>query len=161
MRPFDYVLESFDSLRKHKLRALLTMLGIIVGVFTVMVTLGVGAGARLAIENQISSLGSNLVAINSGPPTSVGRPPISLYLSDARAIVEHCPSVVEVSPQQEARLPVSFGSIQLANNFVMGVTASYARVRRAQLRSGRFVSDSDDLTSAKVAVVGASVAGDW
>jgi putative ABC transport system permease protein len=84
MRPLDYFSESLDSLRKHKMRALLTMLGIIVGVLTVMVTLGVGAGARIAIENQIASLGSNLIAVNSGPPPSVGRQPIPLYLADAR-----------------------------------------------------------------------------
>lgn len=118
MRPLDYFSESFDSLRKHKLRALLTMLGIIVGVFTVIITLGVGAGARLAIEKQIAALGSNLVAVNSGPPPSVGRQPIPLYVTDARAILEHCPSVVEVSPQQETRLSVSFASNQLADNFV-------------------------------------------
>jgi putative ABC transport system permease protein len=69
----DYLSEAFDSLQKHRMRALLTMLGIIVGVFTVVLTLGIGAGARLAIERQISSLGSNLVAVNSGPPPSVGR----------------------------------------------------------------------------------------
>src|SRR6266851_6285019 len=95
--------------------------------------------ARLAIENQIASLGSNLVAVNSGPPPSVGRQPIPLYLTDARAILEHCPSVVEVSPQQETRLAVSFGSNQLASNFVMGVTSSYARVRLADLaKAGSF-----------------------
>jgi putative ABC transport system permease protein len=157
MRPLDHFSESFDSLNKHRMRALLTMLGIIVGVLTVMVTLGIGAGARLAIENQISSLGSNLVAVNSGPPPSVGRQPIPLYLTDARAILEHCTSVVEVSPQQETRLAVSFGSNQLASNFVMGVTSSYARVRLAELENGRFVSDRDDLAAAKVAVLGDTV----
>jgi len=157
MRPFDHFSESFDSLNKHRMRALLTMLGIIVGVLTVIVTLGIGAGARLAIENQIASLGSNLVAVNSGPPPSVGRQPIPLYLTDARAILEHCPSVVEVSPQQETRLAVSFGSNQLASNFVMGVTSSYVRVRLAELEKGRFVSDRDDLAAAKVAVLGATV----
>jgi ABC-type antimicrobial peptide transport system permease subunit len=158
MRPLDYFLESLDSLRKHKMRALLTMLGIIVGVLTVMVTLGVGAGARIAIENQIASLGSNLIAVNSGPPPSVGRQPISLYLADARAILENCPAVLEVAPQQETRLAVSFASNQLANNFVMGVTASYGRVRLAATSSGRFLSDDDDATAAKVAVLGATVA---
>src|SRR5260370_6376794 len=157
MRPLDTSSESVDSLNKHRMRALLTMLGIIVGVLTVMVTLGIGAGARLAIENQIASLGSNLVAVNSGPPPSVGRQPIPLYLTDARAILEHCTSVVEVSPQQETRLAVSFGSNQLASNFVMGVTSSYARVRLAELENGRFVSDRDDLAAAKVAVLGATV----
>jgi ABC-type antimicrobial peptide transport system permease subunit len=157
MRPFDYFSESFDSLNKHRMRALLTMLGIIVGVLTVMLTLGIGAGARLAIENQIASLGSNLVAVNSGPPPSVGRQPIPLYLTDARAILEHCPSVVEVSPQQETRLAISFGSNQLASNIVMGVSSSYARVRLADMAKGRFVSDRDDLAAAKVAVLGATV----
>ncbi len=157
MRPFDYFAESFDSLNKHRMRALLTMLGIIVGVLTVVLTLGIGAGARLAIETQIASLGSDLVAVNSGPPPSVGRQPIPLYLTDARAILEHCPSVVEVSPQQETRLAISFGSNQLASNFVMGVTSSYARVRLADLAKGRFVSDRDDLAAAKVAVLGATV----
>jgi putative ABC transport system permease protein len=157
MRPFDYVSESFDSLKKHKMRALLTMLGIIVGVLTVMTTLGIGAGARAAIENQISSLGSNLIAVNSGPPPSVGRPPVLLYSADARALLDRCPAVAEVSPQQETRLSVSFESNQLASNFVMGVTSSYARVRLAQLQEGRFISDHDDLTAAKVAVLGTTV----
>jgi putative ABC transport system permease protein len=153
----DYLSEAFDSLQKHRMRALLTMLGIIVGVFTVVLTLGIGAGARLAIERQISSLGSNLVAVNSGPPPSVGRQPIPLYLADARAILEQCPAVVEVSPQQETRFPVSFESNQLADNFVMGVTSSYGRVRLAQMEEGRFISDQDDMRAAKVAVLGATV----
>jgi len=140
------------------MRALLTMLGIIVGVLTVMTTLGIGAGARSAIQNQIASLGSNLIAVNSGPPPSVGRQPIPLYLADARAIVERCLAVAEVSPQQEMRLGVSFGSNQLASNFVMGVTSSYARVRAAEAMEGRFVSDLDDMTAAKIAVLGATVA---
>jgi putative ABC transport system permease protein len=55
MRPFDYFSESFDSLNKHRMRALLTMLGIIVGVLTVMLTLGIGAGARDAIWFSIAS----------------------------------------------------------------------------------------------------------
>ncbi len=80
MRPFDYFSESFDSLNKHRMRALLTTLGIIVGVLTVIVTLGIGAGARLAIENQISSLGSNLVAVNSGPPPSTSVVSPSLFI---------------------------------------------------------------------------------
>jgi hypothetical protein len=83
MRPIDYFSESFDSLRKQKMCALLTMLDISVGVLTVMVTLGIGAGARIAIDNQIVSLGSNLVAINSGPPPSLGRQPF-LFISPTR-----------------------------------------------------------------------------
>jgi putative ABC transport system permease protein len=158
MRPVDCISESLDSLRKHTLRTLLTMLGIVVGVFTVMITLGIGAGARVAIENQIASLGSNLIAVNSGPPPSVGRQPVRLYVADARAILENCPLVLEVAPQQETRLTVSFSSNQLADNFVMGVTESYARVRLVQIRSGRFWSENDDRSAGKVAVLGSTVA---
>ena len=107
MCPIDYFSESFDTLRKQKMCTLLTMLDISVGVFTVMATLGIGAGARIAIENQIASLGSNLVAFNSGPPPSLGRQPIPLYLSDARAILQKlsrggdCRSVLRPQPSQQ------------------------------------------------------------
>lgn len=139
------------------MRSLLTMLGIIVGVSTVMITLGIGAGAREAISSQISSLGSNLIVLNSGPPPGTNVQPVYLYLSDARAILENCPSVAEVAPQQETRMPMSYGSAQLSSSFVMGITASYARVRRADLAEGRFLDEQDDETAAKVAVIGSSV----
>ena len=153
----DYVAESLDSLRKHPMRGVLTMLGITVGVFTVILTLAIGAGARLAIQRQIDSLGSNLIVVNSGPPPSVGRQPVLLYPEDARAILEQCAAVADVSPQQETRLPLAFGADQLADNFVMGVTPSYGRVRLAQVEQGRFLSAEDDRRVAKVAVLGSTV----
>lgn len=133
------------------------MLGIIVGVSTVMMTLGLGAGARAAITNQISSLGSNLIVHNSGPPPGANVQPVYLYGTDARAILENCPLVAEVAPQQETRMPMSYGAAQLSSSFVMGVTASYARVRQADLAEGRFLEEEDDDTAAKTAVIGSSV----
>jgi putative ABC transport system permease protein len=133
------------------------MLGIVVGVFTVMLTLSLGVGARLAIEQQINSLGSNLVVLNSGPPPGQGRQAVYLYTADARAIANQCPLVREIAPQQETRLPVTYGPIELSSNFVMGVTASYADVRHPQLSDGRFLLPDDDEKAGKVAVLGSNV----
>lgn len=133
------------------------MLGIVVGVFTVMLTLSLGVGARLAIEQQINALGSNLVVLNSGPPPGQGRQAVYLYAADARAIANQCPLVREIAPQQETRLPVTYGPIELSSNFVMGVTASYADVRHPLLSHGRFLLPDDDEKAGKVAVLGANV----
>jgi putative ABC transport system permease protein len=157
MKPREYVRQSFDNLRKHRLRAILTMLGIVVGVFTVMLTLSLGVGARLAIEQQINALGSNLVVLNSGPPPGQGRQAVYMYAADARAIANQCSLVREIAPQQETRLPVTYGPIELSSNFVMGVTASYADVRHPQLSDGRFLLLEDDEKAGKVAVLGANV----
>jgi ABC-type antimicrobial peptide transport system permease subunit len=158
MNSREYILAAIESLRQHRMRALLTMLGIIVGVFTVMLTLSIGAGARLAIEAQINSLGSNLVVLNSGPPPSQGHQAIYLYPADAHAILETISNISAVAPQQETRLSVQFGSVQLSSNFVMGVTGSYADVRGADLATGRFIQLKDDDQIAKVAVLGSTVA---
>jgi ABC-type antimicrobial peptide transport system permease subunit len=157
MRAFDYIYQAIDSFRNNRLRAAMTMLGIIVGVFTVMLTLGIGAGARESIEGQIAGMGSNLIVVNSGPPPGNGAVPVYLYPSDARAILEGCPLIAAVSPQQETRLPVGYQSAQLMSNFVMGVTASYADVRRADLSKGRFIQTDDDENAAKVVVLGSSI----
>jgi putative ABC transport system permease protein len=157
MKAHEYVVHAFDNLRKHRLRAILTMLGIVVGVFTVMLTLSLGVGARLAIEQQINSLGSNLIVLNSGPPPGQGRQAVYLYAADARALASQCPLIREIAPQQETRLPVTYGSIELSSNFVMGVTTSYADVRHPQLLDGRFLLPDDDERAGKVAVLGANV----
>jgi ABC-type antimicrobial peptide transport system permease subunit len=157
MQPHEYVREAFATLQAHRLRSMLTMLGIIVGVLTVVLTLGVGAGAQQAIDQQIRSLGSNLIVVNSGPPPGDRRQAIYLYAADARAVRDRCPLVAEIAPQQETRLPVAFGSVQLSSNFVMGVTASYATIRGTALSDGRFLNADDDVRAAKVAVVGSNV----
>src|SRR5262249_14550826 len=153
----EYLAIALDGLEKHRLRSTLTMLGIVVGVVTVMLTIGLGAGARASITNQISSLGSNLIVVNSGPPPGPQQQAVYLYPADARAILERCPLVTDVAPQQETRLPGSAGAVHLSSNFGMGVTAAYAHARRLTLASGRFLDANDDTRAAKVVVVGSTV----
>ena len=149
--------QAFTSLAIHRLRSVLTMLGIIVGVFTVMLTLSLGTGAREAIHDQIAALGSNLVVVNSGPPAASGQQAIYLYPADADAILSHCSAVAAVDEEQEERFAVTTGAAQLQDNFVMGVTSSYGDIRKVPLSAGRFLSTADDEHAAKVAVLGATV----
>jgi putative ABC transport system permease protein len=158
MRFRDLIPEAFASLRRNQLRSLLTMLGVIIGIFTVLLTLGIGAGARTAIEQQIAALGSNLVVLNSGPPPGSGQQAVYLYSDDADAIIHECPAVATVAPQQETRLALTSGSAELQDNFVMGITASYAKIRHPGIEAGRFIEENDDETDAKVAVLGSAVA---
>jgi putative ABC transport system permease protein len=157
VRSFDYIREALNSLRRHRLRAALTMLGIIVGVMAVILTLEFGVSARFQIERRIASLGTNLIVVNAGPPPAVGERSNLLALSDAFAILQDCPLIAAVAPQRETRLPVGSGKVHLSDNFVEGVTASYARVRRVRLAEGRFVNARDDFNFAKVAVLGSTV----
>lgn len=157
MLTVELISQALTSLTTHRLRSVLTMLGIIVGVFTVMLTLSLGAGARQAISDQISALGSNLVVVNSGPPPASGQEAVYLYPADAAAILRYCPSVAAVDEEQEERFTVTTGSAQLQDNFVMGVTSSYADIRRVELTSGRFFSPDEDDHAAKVAVLGETV----
>lgn len=157
MLTVELISQALTSLTTHRLRSVLTMLGIIVGVFTVMLTLSLGAGARLAISEQISALGSNLVVVNSGPPPASGQEAVYLYPADAVAILRYCPSVAAVDEEQEERFPVTTGSAQLQDNFVMGVTFSYSDIRKVELTSGRFFTPDEDDHAAKVAVLGETV----
>jgi len=77
MRNQDYLRGAADSLRTHRLRSFLTMLGVIVGVLTVVLTLGIGAGAQDAIHDRIEALGSNLIVVNSGPPPGPSQRPFT------------------------------------------------------------------------------------
>ena len=122
-----------------------------------MLTLSLGAGAREAISEQISALGSNLVVVNSGPPPASGQEAVYLYPVDAAAILRYCPSVAAVDEEQEERFPVTTGSVQHQDNFVMGVTSSYADIRKVELASGRFFTSLEDDHAAKVAVLGETV----
>jgi hypothetical protein len=111
MRPFDYFSESLDSLRKHTMRALLTMLRIIVGVSRSWSPWELAQAPASPLRIRLRFLASNSLPSIPGP---------------LQALVGS-QSPFTSPTQQETRLAVSYASNQLADNFVMGVTASYAR----------------------------------
>ncbi|MBU2574483.1 MAG: ABC transporter permease [Elusimicrobia bacterium] len=153
---------SINSIISNKTRSLLTMLGIIIGVGALIAMLAVGTGAQKAIEKQMSSLGTNLLAVMPGNIShggmSFGRGAVSrLTLEDAAAL----PRFVANVTRTDANVQGSAQLVYAAQNYrsrVTGVTAAYPSMRAAKPYYGRFFSEDEDLRLKKVALVGQTVA---
>ncbi len=137
------------------------MLGIIIGVSAVIAMLAVGTGASEQIQQQISSMGSNLIIILPGSSTSGGlrmgsgsQP--TLTTGDAEAILKECPSVLTVAPVLNGTAQVVYGNLNWSTG-VQGTTPSMLEVRDWGLESGRSFTDEDVRSATKVAVLGKTV----
>ncbi len=152
---------SFRALRVNKMRSALTMLGIIIGVAAVITMLAVGTGASNKIEQQISSMGSNLLIVMSGSTTQggirggAGTQP-TLSLADADAIIKECPAVADAAPTVRGTAQVTY-STQNWSTMIMGATASIFNVRDWPINSGRTFTDQDVKSAAKTAIIGQTV----
>jgi putative ABC transport system permease protein len=109
----ELISQALTSLTTDRLRSVLTMLGIIVGVFTVMLTLSLGAGARQAISEQISALGTNLIVVNSGPPPASGQEAVYLYPWTQQL---SCAIALPSQPSMRSRKSVSQSQLALLNS---------------------------------------------
>ena len=162
------LLESFqialDSLTANKLRAILTMLGIIIGVAAVITMLGIGRGAQAQIEAQIQANGTNLLFVRPGSQQqggvaqAQGSAPTLTY-EDARALAEPgaAPAVALVAPEFGAGGQVVYQGTNI-NSRVTGVTPEYLDVRNMSMSNGEFINASQVQGRAQVAVLGATVA---
>ena len=153
---------ALEAMIAHKLRALLAVLGIVVGVATVIVMLAVGEGAKRNVLGKIQGLGTNILIVSAGQLTNVaGRPQIvgnvtTLDLRDAKAIPEECPAVSRVAPIQSRKLPVKYGT-GTTNTNVVGTSADFQIVREFRTVAGRFFDAEDVPAAQRVAVVGQTV----
>src|SRR5260370_4324639 len=129
------------SLRAHRMRSALTMLGIVIGVAAVVVMVAVGSGAEARIAAQIRSLGANLIGISPGSATmksvrlGSGSPP-NLNEEDALAIQAQVPGIATVAPARYSRVQFTVGSSNWAGN-VHGVNPDYLVAREWDLADGR------------------------
>lgn len=153
---------ALKAVTAHKLRALLAILGIVVGVAAVIVMLAVGEGAKRDVLGKIQGLGTNILIVSAGQLKNVaGRPQLvgnvtTLDLRDAKAITEECPAVARVAPIQSRKLPVKYGT-GTTNTSIVGTSADFPTVREFRTSAGRFF-DADEVQSAqRVAVVGQTV----
>ncbi len=150
------------ALRVNKMRSLLTMLGIIIGIAAVIAMVAIGAGASKMISDQIASVGSNLLLVIPGSTTSgglrtgAGGAP-SLTYDDAKAIKAECPSVENVAPTIRGSAQIVYGN-QNWSTIVMGASADMLAVRDWPLVSGRNLTPSDVEGAAKSCLVGQTVA---
>ncbi len=152
------VLEALESLSANKVRASLTILGIVIGVAAVIAMVSVGRGAQATIAESINGIGTNLVFVFRGGSQDV-RNPKPITLADAEVIADpfQAPSVVAIAPVIQDSGKVTFGRESTTTN-ITGVTPDYARVRKYSLSEGEFITQEELLGQASVAVLGSDVA---
>ncbi|HQY91842.1 MAG: ABC transporter permease [Caldilinea sp.] len=159
MRWLKYFGVALQSIQAHKLRAVLTMLGIIIGVAAVLVTVGIGSGAAQSITERIESSGANLLTISGGARGSSAGTKLSMVDAELLADPKFFPDIKFVAPQYTASATLtheaSEGSYQ-----VVGTTEAYAPVRNLSLASGEFLTADQVAQDEKVVVLGATVASD-
>lgn len=153
---------ALKAVTAHKLRALLAILGIVVGVATVIVMLAVGEGAKRDVLGKIQGLGTNILIVSAGQLKNVaGRSQLvgnvtTLDVRDAKAILEECPAVARVAPIQSRKLAVAYGT-GTTNTSIVGTSAHFPAVREFRTIVGRFF-DTDEVQGAqRVAIVGQTV----
>lgn len=162
----ELLLESFTTLALNKMRTGLAMLGIIIGIGSVIALLSLGQASSQAIQSQIESLGSNLLtvspgAVNQGGVRGAAGGRTTLTLDDAMAISlsKELTTVNKVSPEVSRRSQVTTGKNN-TNTQIIGATQTYAEVHKVSVSSGNFITAHDVEIMNKVAVVGPQVVSD-
>ena len=145
------------SLRANVFRSVLTLLGIVIGVGSVIAMLAIGDGAKQAVIDRISAMGSNLLLVRPGAPNQRGfNSTATLVLSDVYAI-DTVPNVLAAVPEQTSTATLRRSGADYSTT-VNGTSAKFPLARQWPVAQGTFFSEEDDRTYAKVAVLGQTVA---
>jgi putative ABC transport system permease protein len=150
------------ALRKNKLRAGLTVLGVVIGIAAVTAMVSVGQSASNLVQGEVQSLGTNLIFVFSSSRRDTGahqgRGSIpTLTAADADAMTHECRSVLAASPVVRASGQIIYGNTNWSTRRVLGVGTGYLTVSNWQLRRGGFFTDRDMTSAAKVCVVGHTI----
>lgn len=152
---------AYRALGRNKMRSLLTVLGIIIGVSAVITMVGIGQGARASIQSQINSLGTNVIIIFAGSTAQGGvrsgaGTMWNLTGDDAKAIASECPAVSAVSPSNHAGGQIIYSNQNWSSD-IQGAAPDYIKIRNLEVQSGTFFTDQDVRAAAKVCVLGKTV----
>ncbi len=161
MRIKNLLKAALRSLAKNKMRTFLTMLGIIIGVGSVIAMLAIGQGSRESIQSQISSLGTNVLMIfpqasSSGGVRMEAGSSQRMTIEDLKAVEERCPSVAYITPQVRTSGQLVAGNTNWRTS-VYGVYPAYFDIRALKLMSGNIFTMSDDRSATKVCIIGQTV----
>jgi putative ABC transport system permease protein len=155
---------AFRALQRNKMRAALTMLGIIIGVSAVVAMVSIGQGAQATVQAQIDSIGTNLLFVTAGAQNVGGvrsgtgdTGTNTLTVDDLDAIKREVPTVSMVTPTVNARGQLVAGNMNW-NTSIQGVSEEYPEVRKWTIQSGSFFTEGDVRTAARVLVVGQTIA---
>jgi putative ABC transport system permease protein len=155
---------AWKGLAKNKLRSLLTMLGVIIGVSAVIIMIAISAGAEAAIEEEITSLGSNLVFVQANfqrggfGPGGGGGNTQGLTYDDAYAIVDEVSGVQGMVVEQNTSQTIKAGNIAIDSVSVLGSTMDFPSVRDMEIAEGRYINQIDVDRGQEVVVLGADIA---
>ena len=150
-----------NALLRNKMRAFLTMLGVIIGVGSVIAMLAIGQGSKKSIQEQVSNMGSNMIIVFPGNQMRGGvqlgsGSSKALTLDDVNAISKECPSVKMVSPEVRSSGQVVYGSSN-APTSIYGGDINYLNIKKINIQSGRMYTEREIKQAAKVCLVGKTV----
>jgi putative ABC transport system permease protein len=162
----EIITVALGALRANKLRSILTMLGIVIGVGAVIAMVAIGGGAQSAVKDRITSLGTTLLTVSPGAartggvqaaqdPTGAGNAPLTL--DDAQALIDSSKGLIAaVQPEMAGNQQVTYLNKNINTN-ILGTTSNYLEVRKYSLLAGRMFDPTEDEELRRVAVVGAAV----
>ncbi|MEI7980095.1 MAG: ABC transporter permease [Bacteroidota bacterium] len=161
MKLKNLLIVAIRSLAKNKMRTFLTMLGIIIGVASVIAMIAIGQGSKQSIQAQISTLGTNVLMIwpqasNTGGVRMEAGTSQKMTIEDVNIIVARCPSVAAITPQVRTSGQLVAGNLNWRTS-VYGVYPDYFDIRNLKLESGSVFTMNDDRSAAKVCVIGQTV----
>jgi putative ABC transport system permease protein len=162
----DLLTEIYISISGNKVRSGLTMLGIVIGIGSVIALISIGQGAQQSISASIQSIGSNLIIVTPGTQRSFGGQVSggrgtaqTLTLDDVQAVSAQVANVKAVAPDVTKRYQVTAKG-KNTNTQIIGTTADYAVARNTEVESGSFITDAHNRTMSKIAVIGPTTRDD-
>lgn len=151
---------SLRAISANKLRSFLTTLGIIIGVFSIIVLVSIGAGIQSYVTSQISSLGSNIIEVVPGGESNIfsGLLSTNLKLQDAKNIQRNIVGIGKVTPILQQSAVIKYKNIKSKNSFAGGVNYEYPQVVKSlKMKQGNFFTKSQELSGNRVIVLGYKV----
>jgi putative ABC transport system permease protein len=163
--PTDLLRTAGEAIRSHRLRSALTMLGILIGIAAVILTVGLGDGARAQVQDDVNALGTNLLVVSPGSTTDSSGlrggmgSASTLTVQDTEAIADPvvAPDVEAVAPVSSTSSSVTWSETNWTTTLV-GTTPSWEEVRSREVAEGRFLTEQDQTDAAAVVVLGPDTA---
>src|SRR5688572_20066395 len=157
---FDETIKvAFGAIRANKMRSMLTMLGIVIGIAAVITMVALGEGAQRSVQDRLQALGTNLLSVNPGQQMfggvdrGAGAP---LLVQDAEALLRDPRAIKGVSPEMDRRLQVTYGNSN-SNTSIRGVWPTSFEINNMKIGQGRLFNEGENRGRRRVAVIGARV----
>src|SRR3989338_4318431 len=164
MKSVDILVETYAALVSNKVRSGLTVLGIVIGIASVIAMVSIGAGAQGSIQSSIEGLGSNLLTVMPGVAqpgrgfVSSGRGAAQTLKNEDADAIRGVEGVAAISPEVQRRFQITGDTGNNTNSTVIGATSDYSFVHNFEVVQGSFLSEANERSLARVVVLGDTAA---